>query len=57
MDKPAKTQLEATEWVLPISLNKSVQAPAKDVLQRLVGHITPRVHGDLDRYGCGDYAC
>ncbi len=33
------------------------RSSAKDVLQWLVGNITSRVHGDLDRYGCGDSAC
>ena len=41
MVEPANTYLETTELVLPIPLNKPVQAAAKDVLQRLVGHITP----------------
>jgi Xaa-Pro aminopeptidase len=35
------TYLETTELVLPIPLNASVQVAAKEVLQRLVGHITP----------------
>jgi Xaa-Pro aminopeptidase len=37
----ANTYLETTELVLPIPLNKPVQAAAKHVLQQLVGHITP----------------
>jgi Xaa-Pro aminopeptidase len=37
----ANTYLETTELVLPIPVNKPVQTAAKDVLQRLVGHITP----------------